>query len=89
MSQADRHLSDLSQPRGVAAIVATVNTAARTVTVKVRGWDDGAETHGPAPYMPHPEGGEDAVTHPVRGTRCLLYEDDQGGLWVPVWRYTT
>lgn len=51
-----------------------------TVMVLLDQLDGGADRHGPAPCAPRPDDVE-----PRRGDRCVVIEDDQGGLWVAGW----
>lgn len=85
---ADQRLLDAATPAGQPGIVLAVDQARCTVTVRLPRIDDGP--HGPAPYSPVPVlvDGEVTVRHPTRGTRCLVIEDADDRMWVPVWALT-
>lgn len=50
------------------------------VMVRLPQLDGGVHQHGPCPWPPRPDGVE-----PRRGDRCVVLEDDAGGLWVVGW----
>jgi hypothetical protein len=86
---ADQRLLDQVPPAGQPGVVLTVDPVRCTVTVRLP--RVGGGPHGPMPYapVPVPVGGEVTVRHPARGTRCLVIEDADDRMWVPVWALTT
>lgn len=49
------------------------------VMVLLRQIDGGRDQHGPCSWQPR------ADVEPKRGDRCVVIEDDRGGLWVAGW----
>lgn len=78
---ADDELQD-SIPDGEihAAVVATVDTDARTCQVTIAALDGGTYRHGPVRYLP-----AGPLTHPSRGDDAVVLEDASGGLWLASW----
>lgn len=85
----DERLLDAVPDQLLTGTVLTVNTTACTATVRLPSVDD--LPHGPASYTPIALGDGDAtvVHHPRRGTRCLVVEDTEDRMWIPIWSLTT
>lgn len=78
---ADDELLDEVPVRVLAATIATAPDENGQVMVLLAQVDGGVLRHGPCNLPPRLEG-----TDPARGDRCVVLEDDQGGLWVAGWR---